>query len=104
METLRALPFYSFKAFFHSERERCLMFKVTVNPLLRPRGRGLLSSPFEGGGGLIREGDLFNLETTMVSVLHKELEYRVEKPKYKKVEIKVMHTAEDQNQIRTSTW
>ena len=27
---------------------------------------------------------LFSLETTMVSVLHKELEYKVEKLKYKK--------------------
>ena len=33
---------------------------------------------FERGGGL------FNLEKTMVSVLHKELEYKVEKLKYKK--------------------
>ena len=29
-------------------------------------------------------GGLFNLEMTMVSVLHKELEYKVEKLKYKK--------------------
>ena len=44
----------------------------TINPLLT--------------GGLFREGGggLYNLETTMVSVLHKELEYEVEKPKYKK--------------------
>ena len=36
-------------------------------------------------GGLIWEGEgLFNLETTMVSVLHKELEYKVEKLKDKK--------------------
>ena len=32
------------------------------------------------GGGV-------NLETMMVSVLHKELEYKVEKLKYKKLEI-----------------
>ena len=37
----------------------------------------------------------------MVSVLHKELEYKVEKLKNKKVEV---HAAEDQNQIRTSSW
>ena len=49
------------------------------------------------GGG----GGLFNLDTTMVSVLHKELEYKVEKLKYKKVG---GHAAEDQNQIRTSSW
>ena len=30
------------------------------------------------------EGGLFNLETTMISVLHNELEFKVEKPKYKK--------------------
>ena len=37
----------------------------------------------------------------MVSVLHKELEYKVEKLKYKKVG---GHAAEHQNQIRASTW
>ena len=35
-------------------------------------------------GGLIETGGLFNLETTMVSVLYKELENKVEKLKYKK--------------------
>ena len=44
---------------------------------------------FSGGGGLIEigdgdGGDLFNLETSMVSVLRKELEHKVEKLKYKK--------------------
>ena len=52
---------------------------------------------FFGGGG----GGLFNLETTMVSVLHKELAYKVEKLKNKKVG---GHAAGDQNQIRTSSW
>ena len=54
-------------------------FARTINPLLSS------PSPFEGGGGGLfeREG-LFNLETTMVSVLHKELEYKVETLKYKK--------------------
>ena len=33
------------------------------------------------------EGGLFNLDTMMVSVLYKELEYEVEKLKYKKVEV-----------------
>ena len=57
----------------------------TVNPLLSPRGGLFISNPFEGGGGgLIETGGLFNLETTMESVLHKELEYKVEKLKYKK--------------------
>ena len=32
-------------------------------------------------------GGLLNLEKTMVSVLHKELEYKVEKLKYKKLEV-----------------
>ena len=50
-----------------------------------------------GEGGKV----LFNLETAMVSVLHKELEYKVEKLKNKKVG---GHAAEDQNQIRTTTW
>ena len=64
-----------------------------------------ISSPFEGGGRLYRDGSLFergglfNLEQTMVSVLHKELEYNVEKLKYKKVR---GHAAEDHKQIRTS--
>ena len=44
------------------------------------------------GWGLIGTGGLFErrviyLETKMVSVLHKELEYKVEKLKYKKLEI-----------------
>ena len=32
-------------------------------------------------------GGLFNLETTMVSVLHTELQYKVEKLKYKKFKV-----------------
>ena len=36
------------------------------------------------GGGLFERGGLFNLETTMVSVLQNRLEYKVEKLKYKK--------------------
>ena len=54
----------------------------TVNPLLSPSGGLFISSPFKGG--LIETGALFNLETMMVSVLHIELEYKVEKLKYKK--------------------
>ena len=45
-------------------------------------------------------GDLFHLEKTMVSVLHKKLEYKVEKLKNKKVG---GHAAEVQNQIQTSS-
>ena len=37
----------------------------------------------------------------MVSVLHKELEYKVDKLKSKKV---AGHAATDQKQIRTSSW
>ena len=72
-----------------------LMF---VNPLLSPGGL-IYFKPI--WARLIWEGGLFNLEKTMVSVLHKELEYKVEKLKYKKVG---GHAAEDQNQIRTSSW
>ena len=61
----------------------------TVKPLLRPPpplpwGGLFISSPFRRG--LTQMGGLFNLEITMVSVLHKELEYKdiVEKLKYKK--------------------
>ena len=87
-----------------TNKPSCRCYHV-VNPLLIPTGGGglFISSPFEGGGGggLIETGGLFNLEKTMVSVLHKELEYEVEKLKYKKIEV---HAAEDQNQIRTSHW
>ena len=51
----------------------------------------------ETGG---REG-LFNLEKAIVSVLQKELGNKGEKLKYKKVG---SHAADDQNQVRTSSW
>ena len=38
-----------------------------------------------GGYVLIERGDLFNLAKKMVSVLHKELECKVGKVKYKKL-------------------
>ena len=59
---------------------------ITINPQLIKPPRGLfISSPFEGvGGGLIETRGLFNLETVMASVIHKELECKVEKLKYKK--------------------
>ena len=50
----------------------------------REEGGLIYSNPFEVG--------LFDLEKTMVSVLHKELVYKMEKLKYKKV---VGHAAED---------
>ena len=64
-------------------------------------GAYLFQAHLRGGliatGGLFEREGLFNLEKTMVSYLHKELEYKAEKyKKYKKV---VGHTAEDENQI-----
>ena len=50
---------------------------------------------------LRRERRIFNLEKTMASVLHKDLECKVDKLKYKKIG---GHAAEDQKQIRTSSW
>ena len=62
----------------------------TVN-LLLSRCRGLIYFKLIRGGDLNRDGgDLFNLEKTIASVLHKELEYKVEKLKLKKVMQKVM--------------
>ena len=55
--------------------------KKAINPLLSSPGGGVISNTFVGGGGL------FNLATTTVSVLHKELECGVEKLKYEKLEI-----------------
>ena len=49
----------------------------TVNS---PGGGVFISNPFEGG-------TLFNVAKIMVLVLHKELEYEVEKFKYKKLEV-----------------
>ena len=48
-----------------------------------------------------RGGGLFNLEKMMVSVFHKDLEYKVDKLKYKMVG---GHAAKDQNQIQTFSW
>jgi len=73
-------------------------FRNTINSLLSPPGGLFSSSPFERG--LNRDGGVFNLEKMMVSVVHKELEYKVEKLKYKKVG---GHAAKDQNQIQTSS-
>ena len=39
----------------------------------------------ETGGRLFERGGFFNLARTMVSVLHKELECKVQKLKYKKL-------------------
>ena len=53
---------------------------ITINPLLSPMEGLIYFKPIWEGGG----GGLFNLETIMVSVLHKELEHKVEKHKCKK--------------------
>jgi len=45
--------------------------------------------------------NLFDLARTMLSVIDKELECKVEKLKHKKVG---GHAAEDQEQIQTSSW
>ena len=71
-------------------------FKISTLPLSSEAH--LLNQP---GGGLNLDGGLFDLEKTMVSVLHEELEYKVIKLRYKKLG---GHAAEDQNQIRTSSW
>ena len=48
--------------------------KFSINP---PKGAYLFQAHLMGGGGgLIWDGVLFNLEKTMVSVLHKYLEYK----------------------------
>ena len=60
----------------------------TVNPLLCYPGDFIPNTFGPGGGEVLMEtGGLFNLAKTMVSVLHKELEYKVEKLKYKKLEV-----------------
>ena len=70
----------------------CFQRITTVNPLLSPPGGLFISNQFEEGG-LIEKGDLFerrglfNLEKTMVSILHKKLEYKVEALKYKRLEV-----------------
>ena len=59
------------------------MHQLTINPI-KPLGggQGLIEI-----GGYLRDGGLFNVEKTMVSVLHKELEYKVEKLKHKRLEV-----------------
>ena len=81
----------------------CLMYrKSSIKP---PKGL-FISCPFGGEhliemGGLFNRGSLFNVEKTMVSLLHKELKYKVEKLKYEKAG---GHAARDQNQILNSSW
>ena len=56
----------------------------TVNPLLSPPEASLFQAHLRGGGGRLETGGLFNLETMMVSVLHKGIEYKGEELKHKK--------------------
>ena len=56
---------------------------------INPPEAYLFWSPFEGGG-LIETGGLFNLEKTLVSILHEELEYEVEKLMTSKRRLEVM--------------
>ena len=61
----------------------------TVKSSIRPPWGLIYFKPIGGGGiiemgGLFERGDFFNLKTTLVSVLHKELDCKVEKLKYKK--------------------
>ena len=50
-------------------------------------GGGLIYFTPIGEGSLKETGGLFNLENTILSVLHKELEYKVEKLKYKTLQV-----------------
>ena len=75
---------------FHVYRSNRSYRKSSIKPpgglinfkLIWGKGEGV-----DGDGGLIWDGGqgLFNLEKMMVSVLHKELQYKMEKLKYKKV-------------------
>ena len=48
---------------------------------------GLIEMGGVGGGAYLRGWGLFKLEKMMVSVLHKELEYKVENLKHKNLEV-----------------
>ena len=48
---------------------------------VKPPGGIFVSNTLEVGGNLFERRSLFNLAKTMVSVLHKEVEYKVEKPR-----------------------
>ena len=79
------------------------IFQIHINILLilYKARRGLIYFKHIWGGGLIERGALFNLAKMMVTVLHKELEYKVEKLKYEKVG---GYATEDQKQTRISSW
>ena len=59
--------------------------KSSIKP--PPPGGAYLFQTHLRDGGLIKTRGLFNLAKTMISVLHKELQYKVEMLKYKKLEV-----------------
>ena len=63
------------------------IYKHTVNFLFSPPGGGAYLFQAHLREGLIETGGLFNLEATIAWVLHKELEYKVEKLKFEKLEV-----------------
>ena len=69
----------------------------TVNPLLDPPGRvySFQTNLIGGGGASLRRGGLFDLEKTMVSVLHKK-KTRIQRGKAQVQEVRG-YAAEDQN-------
>ena len=64
---------------------------ITLNPLLTPPPPGgayLFQAHSKGRGwGLIESGGLFNLEMAIISVLHKELEYKVQSESNPKLQL-----------------
>ena len=59
---------------------KAMVEELIVNPLLSNPGDYLFRTHLRGGGELnVREGLLFNLAMTKVSVLYKEPECKVEK-------------------------
>ena len=62
------------------------------------------ASPCGGRGSLIETGSLLNLVQTMVSVYHKELEYKVENLKYKKLEVMQPRIKDKSELPLTSSW
>ena len=73
-----------------NNKSRVLITKLYCKSSIKPRwGFIYFPSPVKGGaliemGRWFERRGWFNLETTMVSVLHKELDFKVEKLNYKK--------------------
>ena len=81
--------------FFQGKVENSLV-EVYPKSSIKPPGGLSISNPIEGE--LKRDGGayLIHIAKMMVLVLHKEISYKVEKLKLKKLEI---HTVKDQKQI-----